>query len=350
MADYKNIFQLVKHIKNSTSGEPDAFKIFDLKRGEYYCADDRDSLPADLEWVNCGEDFPSGKLVLMETYVGLFRGQIDVHSPCYPKAYRGFPLVKRPRELSEEYRVKFLASQAKNLWYISLLQKHPSVHRARTLNIKMDSFAVAQHYRMPTPYLDLTQSIEIAAFFACCECQGDTWCPKSTGEGVIYFFSPVSNSQSIGLVTFPRPVLQKAWFIFLPFGVDFEKIPQVKKFIFNHTLEGSRYYLEMFNFGNDLFPEDPAEDVAEDIINSDSIPKVFIVDALLRFGCVTEKIEKTLSEFKENLNKYCNLVVKDDVYIDFTDDQIKKAEACLAKHAERFNDFKGWVWPVRDAR
>lgn len=346
MADYKSIFQLVKHIKNST-GEPEAFKIFDLKRGEYFLVDNSNSLPADLEWVNCGKDFPSVQLMLMDPCPGLFRGQSDVYSPCFSRAYRGFPLVKRPRELSEEYRVKFLASQAKTLWYISLLQKHPAVHRAKSLNIKMSSGAIAQHYGMVTPYLDLTQSIEIASFFSCCEYRGKEWQPKSTGNGVIYLLNSVQHAELIGLVTFSRPVLQKAWFIFLPFGVDFEKLPQVKKFVFNHTLEGSKYYFEMFNSGKDLFPEDPAEDIAKDIITSGSIPKDFVIDALLRFGCIPENLKKSLSMFKNNLNKYCNLIVEDSVSIDFTDGQIKRADDCLIEHAEKFNDFKGWVWPVR---
>jgi len=347
MSHHKNIFSLVKHFKNLSSRTPSILKKLEFKLGEFYWADDSDSLSPDLEWVNCGRDFPSGKLLLMDICVGLLRGQVDVYSPCCPKAYRGFPLVRRPRKLSEEYRVRFLASQAKTLWYIFLLQKHPAVHRARSLNIKMSLGAIAQHYGMSTPYLDLTQSIEIASFFACCEYRDNAWQPKSTGKGVIYLFNPMPDAGSIGLVTFSRPVLQKAWFAFLSFGVDFEKLPQVKKLVFNHTPEGSRHYLEMFNYGKDLFPEDPAADIAQDIITSGSIPKDFVVDALLRFGCIPEDIEKTLLIFRNNLNKYCNLVVKDSVPIGFTDDQIKSAEACLAKHAAKFNDFKGWVRPVR---
>lgn len=249
--------------------------------------------------------------------------------------------------MSEEYRVKFLASQVKTLWYISLLQKHPSVHHARILGIQMDPFAISQHYGMYTPYLDLTQSIEIASFFACCEYRDNVWQPKSTGRGVIYSFDPMSNARLIGLVTFPRPGSQKAWAVFLPFGVDFEKLAQVKKFTFNHTPEGTNHYLEMFDSGKDLFPEDPAADIARDIINSDSIPRNFVAEVLLRFGCIPENIKKTLLTFKDSLNKYCNLEIEDSVPIDFTDGQIKKAEACLAKHADRFNSFKGKVRPVR---
>ncbi len=347
MREYKNIFELVKNFQDLASRTANLLEILKIRQGEYYWSDDSDSLSLDLEWVNCGKDFPSAKLILMESSVGLFRGQADVSSPCYSKAYRGFPLVRRPRELSEEHRVKFLALQAKTLWYISLLQKHPAIPYARIRNIKMNNFAIAQHYGMPTPYLDLTQSIEIASFFACCEYRDNAWQPKLTGKGVVYSFAPMSNCELFGLVTFSRPVLQKAWFVFLPFGVDFEKLPQVKKFVFNHTPEGSKHYLEMFNSGKDLFPEDPAEDVAKDIINSSAIPKDFIEKSLSRFGCIPENLKKTLGIFKASLNKYCNLAIEDSIPIDFTDDQIKRAEDCLTKHAKRFNDFKGWVRPVR---
>jgi len=350
MKEYKNIFELVKNFQSSVSRKPSSLEILKINQGEYYWMDDRDSLPLDLEWVNCGRDFPSAKLLLMENCAGLFRGQTDVYSPCYPKAYRGFSLVKRPRELPEEFRVKFLASQAKTLWYIFLLQKHPAIPYARTRNIVMDLFAIAQHYGMFTPYLDLTQSIEIASFFACCEYRDNAWQPKSTGKGVIYSFGSMSNATVVGLVTLPRPGLQKAWVVFLPYGVDFEKLPHVEKFVFNHTSEGSKHYFELFNAGKDLFPEDPAEDVARDIINSYSIPKDFVAEALLRFGCIPENIEKTLLIFKDSLNTYCNMMVENSVPIDFTDDQIKNAEICLTEYAYKFNDFKGCVLPVRTSR
>ena len=347
MREYKNIFELVKDFHDLASRTENPLDILKIRQGEYYWADDRDSLPPDLEWVNCGKDFPSAKLLLMESSADLFRGQTDVYSPCYSKAYRGLPLVKRPRELSEEFRVKFLASQAKTLWYVFLLQKHPAISYARARGIIMNPLAIAQHYGMPTPYIDLTQSIEIASFFACCEYRDNAWQPKLKGKGVVYSFGPMSASNPIGLVTFSRPVLQKAWFIFLPFGIDFEKLSHVEKFVFNHTPEGSRHYLQLFNSGNDLFPEDPAEDIAKEIINSCSIPKNFIVEALLRFGCISENVEKTFPIFRDNLSKYCDLAVEDSVPVDFTDDQIKSAESFLAKHAKKFNDFKGWVRPVR---
>lgn len=61
MTDYKNIFELVKHFNDLTSRKPNFLDMLKITLGDYYWADDRDSLPQELEWVNCGSDFPSGK-------------------------------------------------------------------------------------------------------------------------------------------------------------------------------------------------------------------------------------------------------------------------------------------------
>jgi len=347
MADYKDIFELVKHLHAVASPPPPFLKN---EPDGYVWVDARDSVPEELEWVNCGRDFSPGQLFPLIFSGGLYRGQTKIYSPCYPKAYRGFPLVKRPRELSTKYRTKFLASQVKTLWFISLLEKHPAVHHARRLNIKMKPVAIAQHYGMPTHYIDLTQSIEVAAFFACCECKDKSWQPKTKGIGVIYCFHPLSSpdwfksTELVGQVTFPRPGEQKAWGVSLCLGADFEKIPSVEKFLFSHTLEGSRHFLEMFDAGKALYLEDPAAELADSIIDSKIVPEDFVIQALLKFGCLPNKLDKTLRIFKKRLNKYCNLEVANKVPIDFTKDQMKKIRLYFSK---RKDDFKGRVIPVR---
>jgi hypothetical protein len=343
MVDYKDIFELVKYFHDIASPPPPFLRN---EPDGYAWVDVRNSLPEELEWVNCGRDFSPGKLFPLILSGGLYRGQTEIYSPCYPKIYRNFPLVKRPRELSTKYRTKFLASQVKTLWFISLLQEHPAVHHARRLKIQINPIAIAQHYGMFTHYLDLTQSIEVAAFFACCEYKDKAWQPRSTGKGVIYHFGPMSNAELIGLVTFPRPGEQKAWSVPLCFGADFDKIPHVEKFSFNHTLEGSKYFLEMFDSGKVIFLEDLAANLADSIINSKIVPKDFVIQALLRFGCLPNKIEKTLEIFKNRLDRYCNLEVKNNVAIHFTKSQIKKIKLYLSKHKD---NFKGKVIPVRDS-
>jgi len=350
MTVYKDISELVGHLQKSAQLP----HVFPMKNepDSYLWVDARNSLPEELEWVNCGRDFSPGKLIPSNFSGGLYRGQAEICSPCCPRIYRGFPLVGRPRNLSSKYRTKFLAAQIKTMWFISLLQEHPAIHHARRLKIQIDPVAVAQHYGMSTDYLDLTQSIEVAAFFACCsECKDKIWKPKSTGQGVIYRLSPAISLEKrrlmaklIGLVTFPRPGEQQAWAIPVRMGFDFGKVPQVEAFLFNHTIEGSMHYLKMFDFGRALFVEDPAADLANSVINSNEIPENFLVDVLLRFGCFSDKLGETLKIFKKRLKYYCNIEVKKKVAISFTNEQIKKIRFYLTK---RKDDFRGKAHPVR---
>lgn len=349
MADYKNICELVKYLQEATPSHP----FLKDNPNSYYWVDSRNALSEDLEWVNCGRDFQPAQLFPSIISPYLYRGQTEIFTPCYPKGYRDFPLVKRPRELSVKYRIKFLASQIKTSWFISLLQEHPAVHYARRLGIHMNPIAIAQHYGMATHYLDLTQSIKVAAFFACCENKNKSWQPKTTGKGVIYRFRPAAspeglkNIELVGQVTFPRPGEQKAWCVPLRFGIDFQKIPFVEKFTFNQTREGSNHYLELFDTGKALFLEDSAAELANSVLISKKVPKDFVIQVLLRFGCLPNKTEKTLITFEHSLKKYCDIKVTKIVAINFTSDQIRKSKLYLSKHKD---EFKGRVISVRDSK
>jgi hypothetical protein len=106
----------------------------------------------------------------------------------------------------------------------------------------MDEVAVAQHYGLPTGYIDLTQSFEVASFFACCEYDRETksWNPAGEAEGVVYVLDQrelprCGIIKPINLQVFPRPSEQWAWTCELTLGDDFDKLPFVKKFLFKHN-------------------------------------------------------------------------------------------------------------------
>ncbi|MEW6075796.1 MAG: FRG domain-containing protein [Candidatus Omnitrophota bacterium] len=348
MTKYKDIFEVVKYFRDTAPTPPPFLKG---KPNDYYWVDARDSLPEGLEWVNCGRDFSPGQLMPSIFSGGLYRGQTEIYSPCRPRIYRGFPLVQRPRELSVKYRTRFLASQIKTTWFVSLLREHPALRYARKLKIQINPNAIAQHYGISTDYLDLTQSIDVAAFFACCEQKDQIWEPKSEGQGVIYRLNSFvslerrrSIAELVGLVTFPRPGEQKAWVVPVRMGFDFANAPQVETFIFNHTFEGSRHYLNMFNLGKSLFLEDPTAELAKSVINSSEIPENFVTDVLLRFGCLPEKLKKTFKVFAKRLKYHCKLEVKKKVPICFTKEHIRKIKLYLYRYK---NDFMGIVHPVR---
>lgn len=334
---YKNIFDLVKHLRDDTPSSP---LVGDSDAYEW--VDYRDFLDESYEWIDCGFDQTGGRLMPSMHSPYLYRGQTEQHSRCYPKVYRDFPPVNRPRELKEEYRTMYLSSQIRILWFISLLKEHPAMEHARQFGIQINPIALAQHYGIPTHYLDLTQSIDVAAFFAWCKSENKVWQPVDRGQGVIYRFCWVKIPEAwkmievVGLLTFPRPGEQKAWVVPIRLGGNFEKVPHVETFTFKHTLEGSTHFFDMFDSGKALFPEDPAADIADSIMSITVIPTNFVVHTLLQFGCAPFKLEETFKVFQGRLLCYCNLTVENEVPIALTKEQLEKLAAYWSKREKDF--------------
>ena len=139
--------------------------------------------------------------------------------------------------------------------------------------------AVAQHYGLPTGYIDLSQSFDVASFFACCRYnkQSKKWEAVTEGEGIIYVldrrkFPPGIGPKAICLQPFPRPSEQWGWVHEVTLGEDFDSLPHVRKFIFKHDFNESKEILEKFQYGNILFPFDPLAKLADRIMESKSIP------------------------------------------------------------------------------
>jgi hypothetical protein len=113
----------------------------------------------------------------------------------------------------------------------------------------VDHVAIAQHYGLRTGLLDLTESVNVAAFFATNELLRDgRWVPATDGWGVIYRLSvPRSRSPQeaekdlewmspIGYQPFPRPNEQWAWAYELGITQDFWTLPMSRHLCF-HILQ-----------------------------------------------------------------------------------------------------------------
>jgi len=153
--------------------------------------------------------------------------------------------------------------------------------------------------------------------------------------------------ETVGFSPFPRPGEQKSCLVPLRLGVDFEKIPYVEMFTFKHTHQGSAYFLKLFDNGKSLFLDDPASEIADSIMASPVVPIDFVIDALLRFGCLPDKIEEGLRGFRERLLRYCETRIEREVHIDFTEHHLQQLATHLSK---RKNDFLGNVRLVRDSK
>jgi len=239
-------------------------------------------LPSQLRWTYAHRDEDPNWIAIHPENPGdlLFRGQGKRYIPCVSTAARGLAGDARlVYELSKANQAHLIVNFIKTEWFVELVRDSAAVKWLREKHIFVDEMAVAQHYGLPTGYIDLTQSFEVAAFFACCryDSTNKSWTAVGDGEGVVYTVQwrtvpPDCFIRPINLQCFPRPSEQWGWTCELRLGEDFDKLPFVQKFIFNHDLEASRRILARFSGGKDLFPDDPLSELADRIISSAVVP------------------------------------------------------------------------------
>jgi FRG domain len=239
-------------------------------------------LPSQLRWTFVQrEEDPAWTAIYPENPGDiLFRGQGKRFMPCVPTAARGIGIdAWLLQELSEANQARLLVNFMKTEWFVELLRETAAVKWLKEKRIFLDEMAVAQHYGLPTGYIDLTQSFDVAAFFACCRYDPATksWAPVADAEGVVYVvnwreLTPGEFIRPINLQVFPRPSEQWGWTCELRLGDDFDKLPFVRKFVFKHDLQASQRILAKFSQGRDLFPDDPLSELADKIIASPVLP------------------------------------------------------------------------------
>jgi hypothetical protein len=239
-------------------------------------------LPSQLRWTYAHSDRAPGLAVMFPENPGdvLFRGQGKRYLPCVSTAARGLGAdAMLLNELNEAHQARLIANLIRTEWFVTLLRGTTAAKWLQENRILLDEMALAQHYGLPTGYIDLTQSFDVSAFFACCRYDSTVkkWTPVADGEGVIYavLWRTVPDGYSIrpiNLQFFPRPSEQWGWTCEQRLGDDFDKLPFVRKFIFKHDVAASRRVLAIFAQGNDLFPADPLSELADKIISSPVLP------------------------------------------------------------------------------
>jgi hypothetical protein len=118
----------------------------------------------------------------------LYRGQTAIHLPFLPAI--GRLLSGRSAVLSEmptNDQAQIILAVAQAWWFARELEHHPVTTHAVDQRLKLDRIGMAQHYGIPTGYLDLTHNLNVATFFAtCCERPDGQWEPARSGVGVVY--------------------------------------------------------------------------------------------------------------------------------------------------------------------
>lgn len=124
--------------------------------------------------------------------------------------------------------------------------------------------AISQHYGFVTNLLDVTSDFDVAAFFATIEFKNNEMHACRDGVGVIYIMYSVSfllsnpkelnKVEIVGEQPIPRPDEQSAYTIKMKQNEDLNKYDFVYRLLFKHRGVNSRKYLNQFNNGIDLFP------------------------------------------------------------------------------------------------
>lgn len=230
----------------------------------------------------------------------LYRGQNARYLPMLPSIARGLQSsdIGKMYESSISDQALIVLRLAQSWWFSKELSYHPiSLHAARQ-GLDLDPIALAQHYGIPTGFLDLTDDFNVSAFFATCQETKSGWQAVDSGTGVIYrvnlrnsgvqsgaltenpFQTPFGNYTPIGPQQLPRPSEQCAWMTELPLCHSFEGWPNVDMLLFHHDRDIGKHFLGMYAGGERLFPVDPLANVAAEILACREIP-IDIVDAAL---------------------------------------------------------------------
>lgn len=222
----------------------------------------------------------------------LYRGQTGRHLPLLPSIARALDSsdVAELWKSSPSDQAKIVLRLAQSWWFAQELSRHPVSEHAKKHHLTLDEIALAQHYGIPTGYLDLTDDFDVSAFFATCCLRSSGWEPVDTGIGVIYRVNLETQPEQFAKYTplgpqrLPRPFEQCAWVTELPMCHSFESWLGVDMLQFHHSRSVSEYFLAMFDGGKLLFPTDPLTDVADEIMACGELPTNLAEAALASFA------------------------------------------------------------------
>lgn len=246
-----------------------------------------------------------------------YRGEKSFFSTCPPS-------IMRDNKNKEEYKL-MACLRAEELKVI--LNTHPVIKfllhsKMRHLKItngfslKVQTDAIAQHYGIATPYLDLTNDKWVAAFFAVSSYNKDegihyvinpdnidsnnidSLCGSFYRLREVDFFSP-NAPLPIGMQYFNRPGRQFAFVVDLTEYGDFLHYPNVERIFFRHDKKANQLVFDLCQQGKKFFPEDSLSNIVDELEKT----HVFSSDAI---ESCKEKVYNALTseEWGEMLEKY----------------------------------------------
>ncbi len=263
----------------------------------------------------------------------MYRGQTVRYPTCGPSLFRGVPNDKwqiRARLTLERFRVAELEL---------LLRDHPFSAVADKRGFHVDYHGLAQHYGIPTSLLDLTSSVEVAAFFATARWDpgSASFQPMDAGTGVMYRFDWTALGpgyskafEPVGFGPGLRPARQHAWTFRLRPGVDFQEVPHVSAFEFTHSKVASAELFERFAGGDWIYPADCLVSLVEKLHKLPFVTMNAIRYAAKQDGEALEKIESSAERAAHFLNASLGLEILDGYELQLEEEDIEIAR-CQAQ-------------------
>ena len=265
----------------------DDLKYYEGRRSKFYTDHPQFAPPqSKFEQVRDPND---SKFLLFPTamdYGVLYRGQSDFYKNCLPTICR--------KERTED---ELFVERVQIAEFRLLLEQYEVTRRFEANNFFIDYVGLAQHYGLNTDVLDITSDIEVALFFAMCDCKDDVYYPKSEDKeyiGYLYavlpntgpkqegnMFSAFSNDiKVIGLQPFKRPGRQKGF----SYHMDKNGLVNGYLYSFNYNKKDSEMIYAYFNQGTDLWCKDEIAEYAKHIRDTDIFSNRAIKIAIKMFG------------------------------------------------------------------
>ena len=274
----------------------------------------------------------------------LFRGQGVRYSPSLTSLARGLGTVPvaQMSGLNLLGQAKLADRLIRRIWFSNELENHPAAVWLAERRLKRFDHALAQHYGIPTGYMDLSESFDVSCFFATCYVdETGKWQPHTKGAGIMYLLPteriPIRPDvlQPIGLQVLPRPREQFGWVVVCGISSDFEDIPGLQMLEFEHSESVGRHFLQQFSGGADLFPPDAMAEVADKIMTSTVVP-ASLAESIVSDLCGQEGgLTAQASEIRAAMVGELGLSIASDITV--LDDRLRtQAEAEWSARSQHF--------------
>lgn len=281
-----------------------------------------------------------------------YRGQYCYYKSCLPSLYR-FEGEKLEEETVRSY---FQTAEM-----VLVMKTHPVIRFLETRGIMNDKLGcvplvvmydgLAQHYGINTCYMDFTNDIWTAIFFATTEFKGKDCYPKLVKEsdeikerfGVIYRLdydprfgfddSAIEDIMPIGLQYFNRPGRQFGFVRKMSDVRDLHKVPRLERIFFRHDNEVAKLLFSLSQFGKKYMPEDSLVGIVERIREDNRFCNQTI-ELVRRIYYPT----LTAEEVKSKAMKY-GFAFQDHLKVNFPKDDVNaEYQEWLNGRAQRYKD------------